>query len=85
MRRISLSRWVAGAVSSESSVRRRCCCQAVKPSQRFRLYECFEPLFAMSALANGEADSELYDMRVLPGLPESSCGGDKIVRRRTQT
>jgi hypothetical protein len=57
---------------SDSSVWRRCSCHALKPSQRLRLYECLEPLFAMSALATGEVDPELNDMRAsYPVLPES--------------
>ncbi|MBV8804777.1 MAG: hypothetical protein JO042_07010 [Sinobacteraceae bacterium] len=71
MRRESLSLWLAAALlPSESTALRRCSCQALKPSERLRLYEYFEPIFATSAVANGEADLELNDMQVLPMLPE---------------
>ena len=50
---------------------RMCSCQALKPSQRLRLYEYLEPIVSFRAVANDADELEFGDMRILAVLPES--------------
>jgi hypothetical protein len=50
---------------------RMCSCQALKPSQRLRLYEYLEPIVSFRTVANDADELEFGDMRILAVLPES--------------
>ena len=50
---------------------RTCACQALKPSQRLRLYEYLEPIVSFKAVANDADELEFSDIRILAALPES--------------
>ena len=50
---------------------RMCSCQALKPSQRLRLYEYLEPIVSFRAVTNDADEFEFDDMRILAVLHES--------------